>query len=77
MNAPTDRQTGDRRGWYRTSGPRADGAGDALVWGTARDDTSPAHITYPTGYDSRCSYCWLGQGHTEAAHTASLDGDHT
>lgn len=33
-------------------------------------DHSPQHHTYPTGYDSRCSWCWLNAAHSEAAHLA-------
>jgi hypothetical protein len=36
------------------------------------DDFSPVHHTYPTGYDSECSWCWLGHTHSEEAHAASL-----
>ncbi len=32
------------------------------------DDASKIHLTYPTGYDSRCSMCWLGYSHSERAH---------
>lgn len=32
------------------------------------NDTSPAHRTYPTGYDSRCGWCYLGANHSIAAH---------
>lgn len=39
-----------------------------------RDDDSPAHRTYPTGYDSRCSWCYLHANHTEQAHTAEVAG---
>lgn len=31
-------------------------------------DTSGPHRTYPTGYDSRCGWCWLGANHSENAH---------
>lgn len=36
------------------------------------DDVSAYHHQYPTGYDSRCSWCWLGYSHSEDAHAASL-----
>lgn len=36
-----------------------------------RDDSTPSHRTYPTGYDSKCSWCWLGAHHSEAAHELS------
>lgn len=35
---------------------------------TGRDDRSPHHATYPTGYDARCGCCWLNIPHTEAFH---------
>lgn len=35
-------------------------------------DDSPHHSTYPTGYDSACSCCWLNIPHTEAKHRACL-----
>ena len=38
------------------------------VHATSHDDTSGYHQTYPTGYDPRCSWCWLGYPHTENAH---------
>jgi hypothetical protein len=36
------------------------------------DDKSPAHMTYPTGYDSRCGWCYLGANHSTAAHAAKI-----
>ena len=35
------------------------------------DDTSGPRSVYPSGYDSRCSCCYLGFSHTEAAHEKS------
>lgn len=32
------------------------------------DDASPMHSTYPTGYDSKCSCCYLNITHTDALH---------
>lgn len=31
-------------------------------------DDTPHHMTYPTGYDSRYGWCWLGAPHSEAMH---------
>lgn len=33
-------------------------------------DLSADHVTYPAGYDSDCSWCYLGAAHSEAAHAA-------
>lgn len=38
----------------------------------SRRDTSPQHLMYPSGYDSRCIWCWLGYAHSEAAHAAGI-----
>lgn len=38
-------------------------------------DSSPVHTTYPTGYDPRCSQCWLHIPHTETAHTRRINAD--
>ena len=37
-----------------------------------RNDRSPAHSSYPTGYDSRCGYCWLGGAHSVNYHTQEV-----
>ena len=39
-------------------------------------DTSPIRQTYPTGYDWRCNYCWLGGAHSELAHIESVAAYH-
>lgn len=33
-----------------------------------RDDRSPPHRTYPTGYDARCGMCYLNAPHTDEYH---------
>lgn len=38
----------------------------------SRDDASQAHRTYPTGYDSRCSWCYLHANHSALAHAAEV-----
>jgi hypothetical protein len=40
-----------------------------------RDDATPQHMTYPSGYDANCGWCWLNAGHTEAAHESALEMD--
>jgi hypothetical protein len=40
---------------------------------TGRDDRSPIHLTYPTGYAAECGYCWLGGNHSENYHNAQLE----
>lgn len=39
---------------------------------TGPDDYSPVHHTYPTGYDSRCGWCWLGVTHSEDEHARKV-----
>ena len=34
----------------------------------SRDDHTPEHHMYPSGYDSRCGMCWLGAPHSDALH---------
>lgn len=36
--------------------------------GVAGETDPRPHLMYPWGYDHRCSWCWLGHAHTEAAH---------
>jgi len=38
------------------------------------EDMTPPKKTYPTGYDSRCGWCYLNAPHTEAAHDDSVRG---
>lgn len=54
-------------------GETSDGS-PVIVFLAAAGDTSPAHMTYPTGYDSRCGWCWLGANHSDAAHAAKIEG---
>jgi hypothetical protein len=35
-------------------------------------DATTRHSTYPTGYDSRCSCCYLNISHTAAKHAAAI-----
>lgn len=37
-------------------------------------DKSSRHSTYPTGYDSRCSCCYLNITHTEELHAKEIGG---
>ena len=55
------------------SGKTSDGKPHVMEgrWSTGPGDTSPPKVTYPTGYDSRCSWCFLGHAHTELAHERS------
>lgn len=41
---------------------------DGPVHAAHGDDRSPVHTTYPTGYDERCGWCWLGYAHTDDGH---------
>lgn len=60
-------------GWGRVVSGELTSYGERLVIHlVAADDDSPAHRMYPTGYDHRCSWCWLGAAHSEAAHLASV-----
>lgn len=38
----------------------------------SKDDKTPEHMTYPTGYDPKCGMCWLGYGHSEAYHQQAV-----
>lgn len=49
------------------------GRPDGRIVAMHADDQSGYHAMYPTGYDSRCNLCWLGIGHTNAAHEHSID----
>lgn len=53
-------------GWVRYDGQ------DVGVHLASADDTSPYHLMYPTGYDARCSYCWLNIAHSEDAHAERI-----
>ncbi len=37
-----------------------------------RNDVTPAHSTYPTGYDGRCHTCWLNYTHSAAYHQQNI-----
>ena len=39
---------------------------------TGPTDTSPYHFQYPSGYDSRCGWCYLNAPHSEAAHLQKI-----
>lgn len=57
------------RGAYARRGDGYDGMGRRVwVHVTGPDDVSPDHVTYPTGYDERCGWCWLGGAHSDAEH---------
>ena len=62
----------DLGGWARR-GHGYDGMG-RTVWEhvTGPDDMSPTHVTYPTGYDDRCGWCWLGGPHSQDEHAARV-----
>lgn len=59
-------------GWVRDEPGHLSGGDPAYVHLAGPDDTTPGHVTYPTGYDSRCGWCYLGAPHTTAAHAAKL-----
>jgi len=54
------------RGWCRY------GADHHAVHVTGRDDHSPVHRMWPTGYAPECSWCWLGYTHSEWMHAERL-----
>lgn len=58
-------QTAD--GSWRHKG--SDGTG---YWLAGPCDTSGYHATYPTGYDPKCGWCWLGAPHSNDAHAARI-----
>ena len=62
-------------GTYVRRGPEdgRDGMGRPVwVYVTHDGDTSSVHATYPTGYDDRCGWCWLGAAHSEDEHAARV-----
>ena len=59
-NAPTYERLD--RSWVRN-----DADGHTHV--TGPDDVSAAHRTYPTGYNAKCGWCWLGAPHSADVHT--------
>lgn len=60
------------RGWVRDEPGYLSGGDRAYTHVVDDRDESPHHHTYPTGYDSRCGWCWLGAPHSEAAHAAKI-----
>ena len=60
-------------GGYVRKGEGRDGMGRP-VWEyvTGPEDVSDGHTTYPTGYDDRCGWCWLGAPHSEDEHVARV-----
>lgn len=71
----------DHRGWVRSQaytqeGPRGITEYFESIHVATRTDTTPVHTfgTYHEHYDSRCSWCYLGAGHSEAAHSTELAG---
>lgn len=60
------------RGWVRDEPGELSGGGAAYLHLADRHDVSPAHVGYPSGYDSRCGWCYLGAPHTVAAHDVKV-----
>lgn len=59
-------------GWVReTFGDYGERVASLFVAGP--DDDTPSHLTYPTGYDGACGWCWLNANHSDAAHAAKLE----
>jgi len=68
------RYEGRRR--YNAENPEADRCSDGAIRAThctGPEDTSPVHSTYPTGYDSRCGWCYLNANHTQDEHRANVE----
>jgi hypothetical protein len=64
----------ERGGWVRDVPGEITSGGYALVVHLAdRGDTSAQHVTYPSGYDERCGWCWLGANHSQAAHARKIE----
>lgn len=62
------------RGWVRRTDEWTTGGYPLSVHLAGCDDTSPVHRTYPTGYDSRCGWCWLNAPHSGDAHAMKVGG---
>lgn len=64
--------------WYRmdpcTVTEPHDCDGPSRTWVTGSNDHTPYHPTYPTGYNPKCGWCWLGYGHSEASHQQRIGG---
>ena len=60
----------DRRTICRMEGGflRSDGCHVASL-----TDFSRCHLTYPTGYNPTCGWCYLNASHSEEAHQQALD----
>ena len=72
METATEYQRTDLGGWVR-KGEGYDGLGRRYwVRVTDPEDASPVHTTYPTGYDDRCGWCWLGAAHSDREHDARV-----
>lgn len=43
-----------------------------VVFRESKKDNTPIHSNY-NNYDSKCTYCYFGQAHSEAAHKSELE----
>lgn len=61
-------------GVYQIAGTffRRDNDGGPSLFLADIDDTSPEHLTHPTGYDYLCTCCWLHFPHSETRHTTAV-----
>lgn len=76
-NCPTQQAFTYRRvgrdGWRRHSATDEPNLStDGATWVTGPGDTSPTHLTYPTGYSAECNFCWLNFTHSQNLHTARV-----
>ena len=72
MHAVGEYHRTDLGGWARLE-PGRDGMGRAVWCHVVSDsDVSPAHLMYPSGYDDRCGWCWLGACHSDLEHDARV-----
>jgi hypothetical protein len=72
MQTVTEYQQTDLGGWVRR-GEGYDGMGRRYwIRVTDSEDVSPVHTSYPTGYDERCGWCWLGAAHSDQEHGARV-----
>lgn len=61
------------RSWVRDhEGEWTSGGYPLTVHVSGEGDHSPVHSTYPTGYDSRCGWCYLGANHSDDEHARKL-----
>lgn len=56
------------RGYVRDMPAMFDDEGPWAMHLAGPYDTSPCHSTYPSGYSTACSWCYLGAPHSEQAH---------